>query len=413
MAGINKLTGADLRRSKPGLFGDGGNLWLQVTKGKHGPSRSWIFRYERSGRLRSMGLGSLITVSLKDAREAALLCRKQLLAGIDPIEHRNAERAAKTAERAKTIAFEAAANAYIAAHRDEWRSEQYAQQWPSSLARYVHPIIGRMPVATIDTPLVLKALQPIWTTMAETASRLRGRIEAILDWATVSGYRTGDNPARWSGHLEYLLSKPRRRRVEHFPAMPWREVPAFVAELRGVAGVVPRGFEFLLLTAARRDEARLMTWGEVDLATATWTIPAGRMKSGREHRVPLSARAVSILREMEAIRTNDFVFPGEKRAGSFDKECLRFLLRRLGHGDCTVHGFRSSFRTWAGEATAFPHEVLEQALAHTIPSAVERSYQRGDLFEKRRRLMEAWEKFCSEPTVASGEVVPLREAANA
>ena len=409
MAGNFKLTGADLRRSKPGMFGDGGGLWLQVTKGKHGPSRSWIFRYERGGRTRSMGLGSLITVSLKDAREAALECRKQLLAGVDPLEHRNAERAAKVAESAKHISFEAAALAYIAAHRNEWRSQDHAAQWPASLRKHVFPVLGKMPVAAIDTPLVLKALEPVWSTMTETASRLRGRIESILDWATVSGHRSGDNPARWSGHLEYLLAAPRKRRVEHFPALPWREVPAFVAKLRGVDGIVPRALEFTILTAARRNEAREATWAEVDFATATWTISGKRMKGGREHRVPLSPRAVTILREMEAIRQGDFVFPAEKRAGAFDKESLRFLLRRLGHGDVTVHGFRSSFRTWAGEATAFPHEVCEQALAHTIANAVERAYQRSDLFEKRRRLMQQWATFCSAPQI-EGAVIPMRAA---
>jgi integrase len=412
VAGINKLTGADLRRSKPGLFGDGGNLWLQVTKGKRGPSRSWIFRYERGGRMRSMGLGSLDTISLTNARERARKCREQLLDGIDPIEHRTAERAAKIAEGARSITFEAAAAAYIAAHRDEWRSQQHAAQWPASLAKYIHPILGRVPVAQLDTPLILQALQPIWPTMTVTASRLRARVEAILDWATVSGYRAGDNPARWSGHLEYLLSKPAKRTVEHHPAMPWRELPAFMAKLRAVDGVVARALEFTVLCASRRNEAREATWGEIDLATATWTIPGKRMKGGKEHRVPLAPRAVTILREMHAIRQNEFVFPAEKRAGAFDKETLRYLLRRLGHGDITVHGFRSSFRTWAGEATAFAHEVCEQALAHTISNAVERAYQRGDLFEKRRRLMEAWATFCGTPAV-EGAVIPMRAAASA
>jgi integrase len=408
--GIERLSGTHVSNSRPGVICDGGGLWLQTTESKDGKdrNRSWIFRYTVAGRTRHMGLGSYITVSLKDAREAALQCRKQLLAGIDPIEQRNAERSAKIAESAKMITFEAAALAYIAAHRNEWRSQEHAAQWPASLRRYVHPIIGKMPVAQIDTPLLLKTLQPIWATIPETASRIRQRIEAILDWATASGYRGGDNPARWQGHLEYLLAKPSKRRVEHFAALPWREMPNFMTKLRAVVGVVPRALEFTILIAARRDEARLARWDELDLEQAIWTVPASRMKGGKEHRVPLSDRALAILREMQALRCNDYVFPGEK-GGATHKEGTRMLLKTLAPG-VTVHGFRSSFRDWAGEQTSFPREVCEAALAHSVGNAVERSYRRGDALEHRRRLMEAWDRFVSEPLPAGATVTPLRSS---
>jgi integrase len=386
--GINRLTAAALRKSKPGLYHDGLGLHLQITASKDGKrvNRSWLFRYAVNGRDRWMGLGGTHTVGLAEARELARQARLQRLQGVDPIEARRSDRAAQVAASAKAITFEQAATGYIAAHRDEWRSERHAQQWPASLAKHVHPVIGKLPVAQIDTPLLLKVFQPIWATVPQTASRLRGRVEAILDWCAVSGYRGGDNPARWQGHLEYLLAKPSKRRVEHFAALPWREVPNFMAKLRAVAGVVPRALEFTILVAARRDEARCATWAEIDLEQAIWTVPGHRMKAGNPHSVPLSARAVTILREMEAMRVGDFVFPG--KLGPFDKEAPRTLLRRLGHGDITTHGFRASFRTWASEHTAFPHE-------------------RGDLFEKRARLMDAWSQFCAEP-IASGAVIPIR-----
>lgn len=410
--GINRLSATDLRRNKPGLYFDGGGLALQVTAARDGKgfSRSWIFRWTRGERTRSMGLGSVITVSLAEARAAALECRKLLLAGIDPIAHRDSERAAKVAASAKSMTFEQAAGAYIAAHRAEWRSQQHAAEWPSSLRKHIYPTLAKIDVGAIDTALVIKALQPIWSTVPETASRLRGRIEMILDWSTVAGLRQGDNPARWSGHLEHLLAAPGKRRVQHLAAMPWRDVPEFMVKLRATDTTTARAMEFVILTAARRGEVRFATWNEIDFSTATWAIPGSRMKAGKEHRVPLSARAVEILRSMP--RMNDFIFPGRDRA--LGKGAFGRLFKRLGHGDVTLHGFRSAFRDWAGESTAFPAEIAEAALAHAVGNKVERSYRRGDALEKRRRLMEAWADYCSKPAPAAegATVTPLRAAAD-
>jgi integrase len=396
---IARLAGADLRRSKPGLYADGGGLWLQVTLAKDGKSRnrSWLFRYTTAGRTRYMGLGSLNTISLAEARERARKNRQLRLDGLDPIEQRNAERAAQAAANAKSITFEECAGAYIAAHRASWRSEKHAQQWPQSLRKHIYPTLGRLVVSTIDTPLVLKALKPVWEKAQESASRLRGRIEAILDWATVSGLRSGDNPARWSGHLEHLLAAPGKRRVQHLAAMSWQQVPAFMAKLRATDTVPARALEFAILCASRRGEVLGLTWSEVDLAQALWTVPGSRMKAGKEHRVPLSTRALEILREKPTRGEHAFPIGNAAFAGT---------LKRLGYRNVTPHGFRSSFRDWAGESTAFPNDVVEAALAHAVGSKVERAYRRGDAFEKRRKLMEAWARFCSKP--AGATVTPLR-----
>jgi integrase len=411
--GINRLSGVDLRRNRAGLFGDGGGLWLQVTPAKDGKgfSRSWIFRWARGAQTRSMGLGSLITVTLSEARERARQCRLMVLDGIDPIEARAAERAAKAAANAKSMTFEQCANAFLAAHRQEWRSEQHAKEWPTSLRKHILPSLGKIDVAAIDTAIVVKALQPIWGRIPESASRLRGRIEAILDWAAVSGFRAGDNPARWSGHLEHLLATPSKRKIEHLAAMPWRDLPEFMATLRTTDTVAARAMEFTILTTARRGETRFATWNEMDFDSATWTIPGERMKAGREHRVPLSARAVEILRSMSTVRTGDVIFPG--RDGPLGESAFEHLLKRLERRDITLHGFRSSFRTWCSEQTAFAHEVAEQALAHTVGSAVERAYKRTDLFDRRRKLMEAWADFLAQPTPAGATVTPLRAHAGA
>jgi integrase len=308
------------------------------------------------------------------------------------------------------MTFEVAAYAYIAAHRKTWRSHQHAAQWPSSLRRYVFPTLGALPVSAIDTALVVRALTPAWEKVPETASRLRGRIESILDWATVSGFRQGDNPARWSGHLEHLLAAPRKRRVEHLAALPWREVPEFMARLREIDTTAAHAFEFLILTAARTGEVRNLTWDSVRLAEAIWVVPAHKMKAGKEHRVPLSARCIKILREREAVRTDDpHVFPG--RDGKLGESAFQHLLKRLGRRDITAHGFRSSFRDWAGESTGFPREVAEHALAHVVGDASERSYARGDMFTKRRKLMEAWASFCARPLpLGVTAPTPMRKA---
>jgi integrase len=395
---IGKLTTLSVRQQhRRGLFGDGGGLFLQVSERG---AKSWIFRFKKDGRLRVMGLGPVHTVSLAEAREAARLCRKARLGGIDPIDARRAGRIEERIEAARAMSFAECAAAYIAAHRAGWRNPKHAAQWPSTLAAYVYPIFGGLPVQAIDTGLVVKAIEPIWTTKPETASRVRGRIESVLDWAAARGHRQGENPARWRGHLENLLPKKSKvRRVEHHAALPYVEISAFMGELRGQEGIAARALAFAILTAARTGEVIGATWAEIDVAARLWTIPAERMKAGKEHRVPLSEAAIAILGQMDQGR--DKVFPISNMA-------MAMLLRRMGRGDLTVHGFRSSFSDWCAERTAFPSEVREMALAHTVADKVEAAYRRGDLFEKRRALAEAWAKFCDTPAAGAGEVVPIR-----
>jgi len=410
--GVFRLSAADLRRSTPGLYGDGHGLWLQVTIAKDGTrrNRSWVFRYTTAGRVREMGLGSLVTVGLADARERARQCRLQRLDGIDPIEHRKAQRAAQAVAVKRSMTFDECARALIATKRDEWRSEKHAKQWPQTLARDVSPVIGRLPVDAIDTALVVKALMPVWWRAPESGSRLRGRIEMILDWATVSGLRRGDNPARWGGHLEHLLPAPRkiRRGRVHLPAMPYVEVPGFMQQLRGIEGTAARALELLILTAARRGEVLGMAWDEVNFAHAVWTVPATRMKAGKEHRVPLPPRCIEILQQQQAVCENALIFPG--RDGMINGNGLKYIMRRLAADQYTPHGFRASFRTWASERTGFAHEIAEQALAHAIGTTVERAYKRTDMFNKRRALMAAWGDFCTKPMAAAAVVTPLRKA---
>jgi integrase len=395
------------------MFCDGEGLWLQVSIAADGKrcNRSWIFRYARHHRSHEMGLGSVNTFSLVEARERARKSRQLLADGIDPLDRRNTERAAQVIESAKAVTFEECAGRYIAAHRDTWRNAKHAAQWPQSLAKYVFPVIGRLPVATIDTALIMKTLTPIWEARPESGSRIRGRIESILDWATVSGFRQGENPARWSGHLEHLLAAPRKLRpVRHLAAMPWREVPAFITKLRAVDSTAARAFEYLVLTASRSSEVLGARWDEIDMAEKVWTVPGQRMKSGREHQVPLPQRCIDILREVRAATTgSELVFPG--RAGQLAHSSFTWLLRTLGHGDVVAHGFRSAFRDWCGESTNFPREVAEAALAHATGDAVERAYRRGTALEKRRALMAAWAKFCDRPAPAGATITKLRPVA--
>lgn len=395
---VSRLTAMKVNALKrEGLYPDGAGLYLQVTGTG---AKSWIFRYKISGRARDMGLGPLSTIGLAQARDLAAECRRQRLAGLDPIEVRKNERAKQKLEAAKATTFDQARDAYIAAHTTAWRNAKHRAQWMSTLTTYASPVIGSVSVQDVDTALVMKILEPIWSTKTETASRVRGRIESILDWAKARGLRTGENPARWRGHLQNLL--PRRskvQRVRHHPALPYAEMPTFTALLRTREGVTAQALEFTILTVARTGEALGARWPEINLKAALWTVPASRMKSGREHRVPLSPRAVAILKELAKTRTNDFVFPGLKPGRPLSNMALLMLLRDIGHGHVTVHGFRSSFRDWAAEKTDFAGEVAEAALAHVIGDQVEAAYRRGDLFEKRRELMNAWAKHC-EPARA-------------
>ena len=389
--------------------GDGGGLWLQVTAG----GASWVFRYRVDGRLREMGLGPLHTVTLAEARNRALECRKARLDGRDPIEERKAARMAARLDAARAMTFKACAEAYIEAHRAGWRNDKHAAQWPATLGTYVYPILGDLPVQAVDTGLVIKAVEPLWTRKTETASRVRGRIESVLDWASARGYRQGDNPARWRGHLENLLPKKSKvAKVEHHAALAYGEMAGFIAELRQHEGVAARALEFAILTAARTGEVIGARCDEFDLAERLWTVPGERMKAGKEHRVPLSDAALAIVETMRQTRQGDFVFPGGKAGRPLSNMALLMLLRRIGRGDLTAHGFRSSFRDWAAERTNFPAEVAEMALAHTVADKVEAAYRRGDLFQKRRQLAEAWAKFCAGPP-AAGQVVPIRKTAAA
>jgi integrase len=354
-------------------------------------------------------LGALHTISLTEARERARQFRQQVLDGVDPIAAREARRALEEAATKRLITFDQAAAAFIASKRAEWRSRRHAAEWPSSLHRHASPVIGKLPVDAIDTALVMKVLQPIWGRIPETASRLRGRIEAILDWATVSEYRSGENPARWAGHLEHLLSTPSARKKQALAAMPYDEVPAFMARLRAEPGTAARALELAILTAARSGEVRGATWAEIDLPNALWEIPGERMKNGKPHRVPLAARAVEILRNLP--RQSELVFaPGRDGAVMSDTTLRRNVLCKLGRGAVTVHGFRATFRTWAAEQTNFAPEIAEQALAHTVGTAVERAYKRTDLFDRRRKLMEIWAEYCSRPARDGATVTKLHRA---
>lgn len=375
---------------EPGFYADGNNLYLRV---EAAGSRQWIFRYAFGGKRRDMGLGPVSVVTLADARRKAIEARNQVLAGVDPIEAKRQATADAALATAKAMTFRQAAEAYIEAMRPGWRNAKHAAQWGSTLETYVYPTMGALPVAAIDTGLVVKVLEPIWSTKTETAGRVRGRIEAILDWARVRGFRTGENPGRWKGHLSQILpARGAVAKVEHHVALPFAEVPAFWTKLRQQDGGGARALEFLILTAARSGEVLGARWDEIDMAAAVWTIPAARMKAAAEHRIPLSEPAVELLRKAAETRLGAFVFPGQRDDRPLSNMTMTVLLRRM-KIEATAHGFRSSFRTWTAELTGFPHEVAEAALAHSVPDAVVAAYRRGTFFDKRRDLMAAWARF--------------------
>jgi integrase len=339
-----------------------------------------------------MGLGSVRDVDLAAARKKAQKCREQLDAGIDPLDARNAKHAQDALTEARSISFGKCAESYIAAHRAGWRNPKHADQWANTIKSYAGPVIGALPVQDVDTGLVCKVLEPIWTKKAETASRLRARIEKVLDWATVRGYRNGANPATWRGHMDKLLPALKKKdRVKHHPALQYESIGAFMEALRAQEGTAARALELTILTAARTSEVIGAKPDEIDLKRALWTIPASRMKAGREHRVPLSPRAVEIVK---AQPEGDYLFPGLKDKQPLSNMAMLALLERMERSDLTVHGFRSSFRDWTAEQTNYPREVCEMALAHAVGDKVEAAYRRGDLFEKRRRLMLEWAKYC-------------------
>jgi integrase len=391
---LERLTTVGILKQKtPGCYPDGGGLYLQV-----GPSggKSWLFRFTLTGRSREMGLGALNARSLAEAREEARKCRGLLAAKIDPLEARRSNEAAAALDAAKSNTFKDCALAYITAHKGGWRSAKHVAQWENTLSDYAYQTIGSLPVAQIDTGLVMQVLEPIWSTKTETASRLRGRIESILDWARVRGFREGENPARWRGHLDKLL--PRRTKVQqvtHHPALPYSEIGAFMGTLKAQEGIAARALEFIILTAARTGEAVNARWDEFDLEKGAWIVPAARMKTKVEHKVPLSPQVLQLLKSIPRIEGNPHVFFGKKAKKPLSNMACLVLLERMKRKDVTVHGFRSTFRDWAAENTAYPNFVVEMALAHTVSDKVEAAYRRGDLFEKRRRLMGAWADYCA------------------
>jgi integrase len=404
----NVLTPLAVKNAKPGRHADGGGLHLLV---KDSGARSWVYRFMLNGKSRDIGLGPAGQdgISLADARYARDALRLKVKAGVDPLEERQREAAealaAAQAAKVAGVTFKAVAEAYIAANEDSWRNDKHRQQWKNTLASYVYPVIGELPVAEVGTAHVLKILEPIWKAKAETASRVRGRLETVLDAAKARGYREGENPARWRGHIAQILPAPSRLTRGHHKAMPFEAIPAFVGALHQREAIAALALEFTILTAARTGEVIGAKWDEVDLDKAIWTIPASRMKAGKEHRVPLSSRAVEILRATQRLR-KEWLFPAIK-GGKMSGMAMTMLLRRM-KVDVTVHGFRSGFRDWSAECTGYAHEVAEMALAHTIENKVERAYRRGDLFDKRRRLMDDWAAYCATSRQASSRVLPMR-----
>jgi integrase len=402
----HKLTAAAINAARqPGYLGDGGGLYLHV-----GPTggKSWAFRFMRAGKAREMGLGPLNTVGLADARRLAGDARKQLLDGIDPLAQREAAKAAQAVAQAKAITFREVADRYVAAHRPGWKSPVHAKQWDSTLRDYINPTVGTLPVAAIDTGHVTAILTPLWSTKTETASRVRGRIEAILDFAKTHGWRDGENPARWKGHLANVLPRPSKvRAVAHHAALPWQAAGDFMARLAAQDGVAALALRFAILTAGRTGEVLGATWREIE--GDVWTVPPPRMKTGKEHRVPLSPAALAVLKEAALRRGHNaegHVFPGAVPHRPLSNMALLQLLRRMGCGDLTAHGFRSTFRDWCAESGK-PSDIAEAALAHTVGSKVVTAYARSDLLQRRRKLMQQWSDYCAAPRRKGATVVPL------
>lgn len=401
MVKANELTVLKVKNlATPGHYVDGGGLYLQVTGNG---AKSWLFKYKVRGtqKRREMGLGPVRDVSLAEAREKATQCRKQLAEGLDPIQTRDS---ARSAQRLLMKPFRACAEEYIASHSKGWKNAKHKAQWSATLETYAYPVIGDITVRDVTLAHVLKIIEPIWETTTETASRLRGRIESVLDWATVRGYREGDNPARWRGHLDKILAAPGKvTKVDHHRALDVDAVPGFISAVREQDGMGARALEFAILTAARSGEVRGATWAEIDLQERIWIVGGERMKAGKEHRVPLSPAAIKLLEKLPHIEGVDFVFPSV-RGKQLSDMTLSAVMRRM-KVDAVPHGFRSTFKDWASERTSYPGEMSEMALAHTINDKVEAAYRRGDMFEKRRKMMNQWATFCTTPL--AGKVVAL------
>ena len=393
--------------TEPGRYGDGRGLYLQVTPAG---VRSWLLRYERGGRERAMGLGPVADFTLAEARERARKARQLLKDGIDPLDARKEQRAKQAAEAAlaaaANVTFKECSDQYFKFHSRKWNNAKHSAQFLSTLKMYAYPALGKVPVAAIDKALVLKAIEPIWYTKTETASRVRGRIESVLNFAKTRGYRSGENPAAWDGNLVHALpARSTIAKVDHHPALPFAELPDFMAQLSAREGSAARALEFTILNAARTGEVIGARWSEINLAQKLWTIPAGRMKAKKEHRVPLTDRALQILKALP--READFIFPGSRKGTPISNMAMAQLLKRMNRHDITVHGFRSTFRDWAAERSNYPNHVVDMALAHVISDKVEAAYRRGDLFAKRARLMSEWARYCGKPH-REATVTPLR-----
>ena len=396
------------RLKTPGLHAVGvvAGLHLQVLPSG---ARSWVLRVVIGGKRRDMGLGGYPDVTLAGAREKARAARETIAQGIDPIAARVAAKSALAAARGSAITFKDAAERFIEAKAGEWKNAKHCQQWTNTLETYAEPVIGSMQVRDIGLPHIIKILDPIWTSKTETASRVRARLESVLDWATVRGYRHGDNPARWKGHLDKILAKPGKvTKVEHHPALPIDQIANFMLALRQRHGITARALEVLILTATRSGEVRGACWEEFDLDAGLWTIPAGRMKAGREHRIPLSARVLAILNALPRLAEVELVFPAP-RGGVLSDMSLTAVTRRMGIA-AVPHGFRSTFRDWAAERTDYPSEMAEMALAHVINNKVEAAYRRGNMFEKRRRMMADWAHICTAAVKPTADAPEAAEA---
>lgn len=392
--------------TKPGLHAAGGvaGLLLQVTKTG---ATSWILRTMVGSKRRDIGLGGFPDVTLAQAREKAREAKEQIKQGIDPVEQRKAAKGLLMAAQARGRTFDDCARQYLKSKTEEFSNPKHAQQWANTLRDYATPVIGKLPVAAVELPHILKILEPIWSEKTETATRVRGRIESVLAWATVSGYRTGDNPARWKGNLDVVLPKPGKiQNVKHHKALPWQEINEFMTKLRQRDGMAARCLEFTILTGLRSGEVRGAKWDEVDLQARTWTVPAERMKTKKPHTVPLCDDAITLLEQLPRFEGINLVFPGA-RGGVLSDTGVTKPIRTMGYS-VTVHGFRSTFRDWMAESTNYPHHVAEMALAHAVGNAVERAYRRGDLLAKRTNLMRDWAKFINTPA-RSGDVVGIRE----
>jgi integrase len=371
--------------SKPGKYIDANGLYLTIAKSL---SKSWIYRYQINGKRREMGLGPCIQVSLKEAREKAGDARKTQNQGLDPKIERD-----KLKPTSDAMTFDQCAEAYISSHESSWRNAKHVSQWRNTLKTYATPIIGSLPVDQVDTSLVMQIIEPIWKTKTETATRVRGRIESVISWAMVKDYHPGPNPALWRGHIDQLLPKRSKiQPVKHHTSMPYNEIQAFMGKLQAKDSVSAKALELTIFTAVRTSEALNAKWNEIDFDNRLWTIPAERMKASREHRVPLSNQAITLLENLS--RTNDYLFSVREDKPMSNMAMLTFLKKQMNQPTLTVHGFRSTFRDWAAEVSTFPRELAESALAHVLSDKTEAAYQRGDLLSKRRAMIQSWCDFC-------------------